>query len=873
MQEVFYQILEASFYGSIVILAVLALRLVLKRSPRWMVCLLWLLALIRLVMPFSIESNISLQPRLDHVHYEQTTGEDLAETVNPQPSGQEVLPQPEQPAGQQGVTVPVQGETGDIPVQQPQEAPETADYGQIGAWIWAAGLAVLLGNCLVSYVRLKRQVSGACRSEDGCWECDGIKTAFVLGFFPPKIYVPMRLTGEVRGFIAAHEKSHISRGDHWFKLLGYMVLSVHWFNPLVWIAYHLLCRDLEMACDERVVQTMDLGQRKAYSNALLSCAGRHRSVSACPVAFGETSVKQRILSILHYKKPGFWISLLAAAALLFVVVCLLTNPGAGEPDLSFLNYENAISLVAEQEEVMTVYYADSSICPGYVSGADLAAYLDNANWSERWWEPGDTSSPGSIEFLIGDDYRITVFDRSFARVRYGEEIRYYRIGRNDYDAAVQLLRQEPGTETEPLSEEEALSRVQAALEEFQAREDYHISVRLSSHTDNYSESQFYQSGDDWLSTSKVNGTVDQISYLKKDGAYYSRRYDGLAEGWHGGFTMQDDNAQMHWLRTFDWRNADIRVVRQGTQGEIETLPYAEGPFETITCILTGPFEVYRRTACGGILTLTFDGSGNLAAAELIASYSEVLLQEDEITEEHILSAGGEFTQVSTQVLPTSQEEILSAIDEAYSQVSPEEREKSIGAMYLKQCRTALEAVQSMEYYHMRVAYEFYQGTHKDAQHITDYWFDGENLLRRAEVNGMTHMTLLHNGTVYQNRTYEEPRWNRVREENGKTEDVASWIMYYIWNDGIVKYRNAVAEEDQVTVFLEVEQPATIEGMYAESYELLFTFDSEGNLRQVSLGTRNSGGATMVQNIFWIPSDYEEIQGEIQNYIYAVQYAE
>lgn len=865
MKEVFYQILEASFYGSIVILAVLALRLALRKAPRSLVCLLWLLVGLRLVLPFEVESPLSLQPHVGPiVQNQQVTLPEFTPTpAIPQETA--ALPSSDNAETESPGTVVIQKDpviNGEVTVM---------DYGVVAAGIWLAGLLAMGIGSVISYWKLKNRVREACLMEDNCWECGKTETAFVLGFFPPKIYLPVRLSGEVRAFIVAHEKSHISRGDHWFKLLGYMVLSIHWFNPLVWIAYHLLCRDLEMACDERVVKAMDLGQRKAYSNALLSCAGKHRSISACPVAFGETSVKQRILSVLRYKKPGFWISLLAAAALLFVVVCLLTNPGSGEPDLSFLNYENAISLVAEQEEVMTIYYADSSICPGYVSGADLAAYLDNANWSERWWEPGDTSSPGSIEFLIGDDYRITVFDRGFARVKYGEEIRYYRIGRNDYDAAVQLLRQEPGMETEPLSEE-ALSRVQNALEEFQTREDYHISVHLSSHTDNYSESQFYQSGDDWLSTSKVNGTVDQVSYLKKDGAYYYRRYDGLANSWNGGFTMEDDTAQMHWLRTFDWRNADIRAVRQGTQGEIETLPYAEGPFETVTCILTGPFEVYRKTAYGGILTLTFDGSGNLVAAELIASYSEALLQENEITEEHILSAGGEFTQVSTQVLPATREEILSAIDEAYSQVSQEEREKSIGAMYLAQCKAALETVQSLEYYHMRVSYEFYQGYHKDAQHTADYWFDGENLLRTTDTNGMTHMTLLHNGNVYQSRTYEEPQWDRVREGNGKTEDVASWVMYYIWNDGIVKYRNAVAAEDQVTVFLEVEQPATIEGMYAESYEILFTFDGQDNLRSVGLGTRNPEGASMVQYIEWIASDYEEIQREIQNYIYAIQYA-
>ncbi len=190
-------------------------------------------------------------------------------------------------------------------------------------------LGVIAACSVLSYLRLKYLVREAVKIPGG-WECDRIETAFILGFIRPRIYLPMGMTAANRRYILAHERTHLRKGDHWFKLLAYIAVAIHWFNPLAWIAYLLLCRDMEMACDERVVQDMDVQERKRYSAALLSCSTNRIHYAGCPVAFGEVSVRQRIVSVLHYRKPGFWISLASVAALAFVAVFLLTTPRGAE---------------------------------------------------------------------------------------------------------------------------------------------------------------------------------------------------------------------------------------------------------------------------------------------------------------------------------------------------------------------------------------------------------------------------------------------------------------------------------------------------------------------------------------------------------------
>lgn len=273
MEQFLRNLVTASIHGSIVILAVILLRFVLRKTPKKYICMLWLLAGVRLLMPIEIQSNLSLQPAF---------------------------------------TLP------DLGVPSWKWAP-------VLPWIWgiiAAGFGIY---SLVSYLKMKRRVADAVKIQGG-WECDGIDTAFILGFIRPRIYIPFGMNRQARKHILEHERTHLDKGDHWIKMIAFLALALHWFNPLVWVAYILLCKDIEMACDERVVQFMELDERKSYSSALLSCSSKQMRFSANPVAFGEVSVKQRILKVLNYKKPGFWISLLGVLAFFFVAICLLTNP-------------------------------------------------------------------------------------------------------------------------------------------------------------------------------------------------------------------------------------------------------------------------------------------------------------------------------------------------------------------------------------------------------------------------------------------------------------------------------------------------------------------------------------------------------------------
>ena len=267
-------LLTASIHGSIVIVAVMLLRLLLRKTPRKYICFLWMLAGIRLLMPISVQSAFSLQPS----------------TV--------ALP---------AISLNL-------------------------VWIlWACVAAVIVLVSVSAYLRLQRQVKGAVKVKGG-YESDNIETAFVLGFFKPKIYIPSGMSPAARKQILAHEHTHLEKGDHWIKIIAFVALALHWFNPLVWAAYFMLCKDIEIACDERVVQFMELEERKQYASALLQCSTNRVYYAACPVAFGEVSVKYRIKSALSYRKPAFWMSLMGVLSIAFVTLCLLTNPAQAVSD-------------------------------------------------------------------------------------------------------------------------------------------------------------------------------------------------------------------------------------------------------------------------------------------------------------------------------------------------------------------------------------------------------------------------------------------------------------------------------------------------------------------------------------------------------------
>lgn len=310
MDKVFISLVNSSISASWLILAVMALRLICKRMPKWARCLLWGTVGLRLVLPVRIKSIFSLLPSA------ATLPEGIL--LDPSPaihSGVDIIDR----AVNQSFT-PSYSTNGLASVNPLQI------WCWIGGWVWFLGFILMLGYMIISYARLKRRVRVSLPMGENILQCGAIDTPFILGVIRPHIYIPEALQVQDLIHVLAHERSHIIRKDHLWKPLGFLLLAIYWFNPLIWAAYILLCRDIEIACDEKVIANLSIADRKAYSNALLRCSVRPKLVAACPLAFGEVGVKQRIKSVLRYKKPGFWLALLAVILCLGVAVGFLTDP-------------------------------------------------------------------------------------------------------------------------------------------------------------------------------------------------------------------------------------------------------------------------------------------------------------------------------------------------------------------------------------------------------------------------------------------------------------------------------------------------------------------------------------------------------------------
>lgn len=326
MSTLFQNVLTASFHGSVVILVVLALRLVLRKTPRKFICLLWLLAGLRLLMPFEIKSDLSLQPDPDLTpsRWEQQMSERqnfLLDLDTP-----ETLPRETEESRTTVSAAPAQK-----PEAEPAEtvvAPveKSLDLMTLVPNVWLAVACCFGLSSLISYSRLKRQVRFAVKIPGG-WECDTIETAFILGFIRPKIYIPMGMDPVCRRHILAHERTHLEKGDHWFKMVGYIALALHWFNPLVWVAFRLAGQDMEMSCDEAVLRQLGPGVRGDYATALLRLATRKNVIGGTPLAFGEGDTKGRVQNMAKWKKPRLWVSLLCGVLCVAVLVACGVNPG------------------------------------------------------------------------------------------------------------------------------------------------------------------------------------------------------------------------------------------------------------------------------------------------------------------------------------------------------------------------------------------------------------------------------------------------------------------------------------------------------------------------------------------------------------------
>lgn len=313
----FLKIVNMSISASYLVLIVAALRLLLKKAPKWVNVLLWGVVALRLLCPFTLESALSLIPS--------------AQTVSPEIM---LSPSPAIDSGIEAVNRVVN------PVIAGSFTPDPATSANplqilipLAALIWCAGMLLMGLYTLISYWRLRHRVRTAVLTEKGVYLSESVSSPFVVGLFRPRIYLPCHMAEQDRYLVIAHERTHIRRKDHWWKPLGFLLLTVHWFNPLMWLAYILLCRDIELACDERVIRNMRPDQRANYSQALLNCSVSHRSIAACPLAFGEVGVKERVRKVLGYQKPALWMIAAALGITAILAVCFLTDPKETLPSM------------------------------------------------------------------------------------------------------------------------------------------------------------------------------------------------------------------------------------------------------------------------------------------------------------------------------------------------------------------------------------------------------------------------------------------------------------------------------------------------------------------------------------------------------------
>ena len=336
MNEFFTQLARQSLTGGWMILALILLRPLIKKLPRWISCLLWALAAVRLVMPFSLESKMSLVP--------------------------------------QRIAAPTQITPiiANIPMAQPALQTAAPAAAQHFSWqealpvLWLIGGAVMVIYALVSYIRILKRVQVSIRVGDKLYLCDQVRSPFILGIFRPRIYLPSDMDEATTRLVLSHERTHLRRGDHLWKPLGYALLSVYWFNPLCALAYILFCRDIEQACDEAVIKNMTPGDKKAYSAALLQCSLPGHAIAACPLAFGEVGVKQRIQGVLNYRKPKFWVMILSAVLCTVLAVGFLTDPAeANEVEVGVTD-----SAVPQEYPVYSSPSEDARILYQLVPGQD-----------------------------------------------------------------------------------------------------------------------------------------------------------------------------------------------------------------------------------------------------------------------------------------------------------------------------------------------------------------------------------------------------------------------------------------------------------------------------------------------------------------------
>ena len=461
MANFFLEIVNMSITASYLIVAVIILRLVLAKAPKWIRGILWGLVGIRLVMPFSFESMFSLLPGKSPI----PTGTVQSTATGTDAGASPVMLDFNTSAGAAPQSTDVAGTF--VPVE---EAVQTTGVSWTDIWaiVWLVGMIVMLAYCIISYLRLKQRVADAViysgnLCADGhkekafekrgkkylIYQSEKVASPFVLGFFKPGIYMPFQMADQDMECVIAHEKAHIARKDHWIKPIAFLLLSFYWFNPLIWVAYILLCRDIELACDEKVITEMGENHKKAYSEALLKCSAPGRMISACPLAFGGVGVKKRIVNVLNYKKPAFWIILVSLLMCVVVAVCFMTKPK--EKTIPYINdgsveWENVSEIIIYSDG----YYGRTLDEPLVIMDEEtlqeiIEATLDTNEYREV--EDGEQLEGLSVIFI---DYQNGTVLSMYSEPNYGmisdtmqtTGATCYYVPKDLYDKVIDILRRE-----------------------------------------------------------------------------------------------------------------------------------------------------------------------------------------------------------------------------------------------------------------------------------------------------------------------------------------------------------------------------------------------------------------------------------------------
>lgn len=342
MGDIFLKLLNMSITAGWLILAVLCIRLLFRKIPKWVNCLLWGVVAIRLICPFSIESQFSILPSAEPIKSSAVVEGKVQNYIPYIDSHLTIV---------ENTINPMLTET--FAYNEADSAAPLQIVTYVASLVWGCGMVLLIICAMGSVIKMHKLVREAVCVRDNIYICDAVKSPFILGIVRPKVYFPSTLNEREMDYILAHESAHLKRKDHWWKVLGYLLLCIYWFNPLCWMAYSLLCKDIELACDEKVAKDMTLHEKKEYSNVLLSCARQRSLIMLCPLAFGEIGVKERVKSVLNYKKPTLWIMIATAAILVILAVCFLTNPTR--------EYQIRITIPAGSTE--TFCYSDEEISP------------------------------------------------------------------------------------------------------------------------------------------------------------------------------------------------------------------------------------------------------------------------------------------------------------------------------------------------------------------------------------------------------------------------------------------------------------------------------------------------------------------------------